>query len=78
MNEPIYNTHYYSVHLLDEPVIDEKDEMPPLLYGVVNKMTGLEEALITYLPAACETAHALSEKLLQYFPEEKTNIVTLH
>ena len=78
MNEPIFNTHYYSVHLLEEPVVDESGEMPTLLYGIYNKMVEVEEAHLSYLPAACETATALSERLLQYFPKEESNIVTLH
>lgn len=78
MSEPIYDTYHYSVLVLEEPVVDEKGEFPPLNYVLYNKLTKREEVSNTYLPAAIETAIALNEKLESFFPKDTPAIMTLH
>lgn len=78
MNKSIYDTHHYSVLVMEEPIVDKTGEFPPLSYILFNKLTEKEEIAHTYLPAAIETAVALNAKLEEYFPKEAPRIQTIH
>lgn len=77
-NESIYDTHHYSVLVMEEPIVDKTGEFPPLSYILYNKLSKKDEIAHTYLPAAIETAIALNVKLLEYFPKEAPIIQQLH
>ena len=66
--EYIYEGKHYAVVLLDPPIFDETEDMPPLSYGVVNKEFGVTETYASFYPGAVQTAQGLDEKMEEILP----------
>ena len=72
--EYLYENKYYSVIKLDEPILDNVDDAPPLSYGVYNKETDVLETYSTFYPGAIQTADGLSEKMTEFLPDTESVI----